>query len=406
MKIKKPRPIRKSLRNLWNVLLASWRPTLGAVFVLALVIGLMGWKLNTLTPGLSEPEVMTYQSANRLSAIVDNSVNAPYKFAVFLSTRMLDSTLGLRVVGAIVGIVTILMFYWLAQRILNSFNASLTTAMFATSTLFLQTTRHAETNVMLLMLFILVAVGAFIRFGKKPEIGWITASVAIGLSLYVPALIYFVLAGAAWQFRHVRHSFENLESKYIIICAAIFSVLATPLVVSLIREPSLYDQFLGIPEVWPSWVEAGKRAGRSFLSLFVYSQQDPVHWLGRQPIIGVFGTALFIYGISKLVKGFRLDRFLAILGIILLTFVWIAISGNQQAIIMVLPFIYLIIGFGLENLLGKWFGVFPRNPIARSVGMSLMLVAAALAVNFQLQRYFRAWPNAPATKEAYSHHLK
>lgn len=278
--------------------------------------------------------------------------------------------------------------------------------MFATSTLFLQATRHAEANVMLLMLFILVAIGAFIRFGKKPEVGWIAASIAIGLSLYVPAIIYFVIAGAAWQFRHVRRSFEDLPSKYIIICAAIFSILATPLVVSLIREPSLYKQFLGIPEVWPTWMEAGRSAARAFLSLFVYSQPDPVRWLGRQPILSVFGTAMFIYGISKLIKGFRLDRFLAILGIILLTFIWIAIGGNQQAIIMVLPFIYLIIGFGLENLLGKWFSVFPRNPIARSVGMGLMLIAAALAVNFQLQRYFRAWPNAPATKQAYTHHLK
>lgn len=386
-------------------MLAMWRPVLVYLLAFGILAGLVGWRLGTLTPGVSEVELSTYHSSNGLSLIVENAVNGPYKFAVYLFTRVMDNALGLRLTGAIVGGASIVLFYLMASRILTGFNAGVTTVMFATTTMFLQTARHASPNVMLLSLLALFAVGALIRFGRRVEISWMVASAVIALSLYTPVMVYFVIAGALWQFRRVRNSFEELPSRTIIICAAIFSVLATPLAVSLIREPSLYKELLGIPNVWPTLEEAGLNIARAILSLFVVSPYNPTYWLGRQPILDIFATALFIYGISSLFRSFRLDRFMALLGIAVLTFAWIAITGNLQAIIMLLPFIYIILGLGLQNLTGKWLKVFPRNPIARSTAFMLMSVAIALSVNFQLQRYFVAWPNAPATKEAYSHQL-
>ena len=389
------------MKKTWNVVMAMSRPMLFGVLGLIVIAILMGWKLGSLTPGLSEPEVATYQSARNLSIIIDNAINAPYKIAVYLSTRVMDNALGLRLVGAAVGSVAIVLFYFMAQKIMTVSNAIMTTAMFATTSLLLHTSRTATPNVMLLTLLALVAVGSFIRFNKRSEPGWLLASALIALSLYTPGLVFFILAGAAWQFRHVKSSFEDLRPVIIISCSVIFSLLVAPLVISLIRDPNLWRSYLGVPAELPNISVVLQRAGEAILSLFVISPKNPVYWLGRQPILDVFATALFVYGIVTVIRHYRLERLILIIGVFLIAIAWIAISGNHQGMILVLPFVYIVIGLGLQELMDKWLSVFPRNPIAQITGAAFLVTAVLLAINFQTQRYFVAWANSPETIEVY-----
>lgn len=91
------------IRKFWNVILAMWRPVLLGAVGIAIIFGLMGWRLTTLTPSLSQPEIDTYNSSRSLSAILENGVNAPYHLMVYISTKINNTALGLRVVNAHIG---------------------------------------------------------------------------------------------------------------------------------------------------------------------------------------------------------------------------------------------------------------------------------------------------------------
>lgn len=394
------------MKQLKSVIFNVSRATLLSILGLAIAAGLMLFQLASLTPGLSHTEMATAQSASSFSAIADNMVNAPYKTAVLISTKLFDSAFGLRLVGAVVGAASIVAFYLLVRQLFGKYISIIVTIMFGSSSLLLHNSRLATPNVMLLVLLALIAAGFYLRFGKRKDLGWMLIAATVGISLYTPGMIIFILGAALWQFRHVRKSFEQLSPVAIVITSVIFGILCVPLVVSLIRDIDLWRGYLGLPMVFEPFMTMVKYAGTAVASLFAISPHDPVYWLGRQPVLDVFATAMFVYGAYNLIRQYRLDRLWTILGIFLIAILWIGASTNRQGIIILLPFVYIVIGIGIQNFLNIWLKVFPRNPIARTTGSLLLLAAICLSVNFQAYRYFIAWPNSNQTKAVFQQEFR
>lgn len=393
------------MKKLWNVVLAMSRATLFAIIAVAALAALMGWRLGTLTPGLSEPEMITYESADSLGDILDNPVNGPYKTAIYISTRIVDTAFGLRLTGAVIGALSVVLFYLLARKLFNTMTVLTATLMFASSSLLLHTARLATGEVMLLSLLMLICTGFYLRFGRKPELAWLFVSAAVGLSLYVPGMLFFILAAIIWQFRRVHGSFEQLKPAYIAASSALLSLICAPIIISLIRDFGLWRAYLGLPATLEPLVEIAKNAGQAILSIAIISPADPVRWLGRQPILDIFAVVLLCLGLIGVAKRHKLDRLWIFIGIFTLTISWVGVTGNQAGIVILLPFLYLVIATGLQRFMNQWLEVFPRNPIARWVGKGLLLAAVVLSVNFQLQRYFVAWPHADETKAVFNQQL-
>lgn len=372
---------------------------------IAIVAGLMLFKLQDLTPGLSETEITTYQSASSLSAINENMVNAPYKLAVFFATSIFDSAFGLRLTGALVGGLSIIIFFLLARRMFKLNIAIAASLMFATSSLLLAMSRTATPQIMLLSLLGVIAAGFYVRFGKRTDIGWSVAAFVVGLSLYVPGMILFIVAAAVWQFKSARRTLEQIKTPYVVAAAVILGVLCIPLFVSLVRDIGLWRGYFGLPQETAAAIDMLRFIGKNIMSLFVFSQSGVTYWLGRQPVLDIFAAVMLVYGIYALVKQRKLERSWLLGGIFLLGFVWTGITTNQYGLLLLLPFVYMIIGFGIQQLAEKWFTVFPKNPIARYAGASLIAIAVILSVNFQAHRYFVAWPNHDATKQLYNYQL-
>lgn len=388
------------MKKMWNVFLAMSRTMLFAILAVIAVIILFLFQLKSLTPGISQAELATYDSARSVSVIVDNPVNAPYKAGVFVSTHVFDSAFGLRFTGAIIGILSVVIFFLLIRQIFDPLVAIATTAMFATSSYLLTMSRSALPSVTLLTLLGIVAIGYYIRFGKRKDLGWIGAAAILGISLYVPGMLLFLLPLAAWQFPQIRKSFERLQPPIIIIASVTFGLLCVPLFVSIVREPALWREYLGIPSGIAPITEMAKYSATAIASLFIMSPKDPSIWLGRQPILDVFATAMFIYGLVAIAKQYRLDRFWLVAGVFLISILWIGFTTNRYGLILLLPFTYLVVGHGLQRLIRQWRSVFPRNPIARYTGAVLLVITIAASVNFQVHRYFVAWPHADETKQA------
>ncbi|MBA2279061.1 glycosyltransferase family 39 protein [Candidatus Saccharibacteria bacterium] len=393
------------MRKLWNLALAMGRPFLLTVFALVSIIALMGYKLGSLTPALSEPEVATVQASDSIAEIFENPVNGPYKIVMYVVTRVTTKTIAIRMISALVGAIAIVLFFLISRKFMRTNIALAASLMFGTSSLLLHYARLATTDIMLLSLLVLVGVGYLLRFDKHVLPVWLLACFVIGASLYVPGLVIFIILGAIWQLRRVRQSFNQLSPLAIAACALIFSILSMPFVVSLIRDPNTWRAFLGLQSMFESVPEIFKEIGQVILSIFVISPNDPVYWLGKQPMLDIFTSVMFLYGLFAVTRYYKLDRIWVLAGVFLVAIIWIGLSANHHTIIVLLPFIYFVVGYGIELLIDQWFDVFPRNPIARWLGIILLISVIGSAVNFNLQRYFIAWPNNQATKSAFTSKL-
>lgn len=386
----------------WSTILSTSRTVLFHIVGLVVLSGLMLYRLGSLNPDISQAELDTLNSASSLAAIGNDMVNAPYKLAVFFSTQLFDSTFGLRLVNAGLGILAVVIFYLLVRRLYGSLITVSTTAMFATSSLLLATSRQATPHIMLLSVLLLIGVGFYLRFGKRSDIGWLLTVFVVGLTLYAPGMAPFVIAAAAWQFRRTRISFEQLKTPIIIGASVMLGVLCAPLIISIIRDPGIWRGYLGLPETFVPPVEMLKYSASAIASLFFRSPLQPDFWLGRQPILDIFAVVMFVYGSYTLIRQYKLDRLWTLGGIFLIAIIWIGLTTNRLGIILLLPFVYIIVGIGLQNLINQWLVVFPRNPIARTVGSILLAIAICLSINFQTYRYFVAWPNNDDTRSAFS----
>lgn len=378
------------------------RTTLLSAVGVCIIAALMLFRLSSLTNGLSEVEISTLQSASSISSITEHMVNAPYKLAVYVTTHVFDSAFGLRLTGSIVGGGAIVLFYLLNRKLFGTYVSVIVTAMFGSSSLLLHNARLATPNSMLLSLLAVIAVGFYLRFGKRKDIGWILTAATVGLSVYTPGMIIFLLGAGLWQFRHVRKSFEQLQTPIIIITSVVFGLLIAPFIISLVRDIEMWRAYVGLPMEFAPIDVMARYAGTAVVSIFVMSPNDPNYWLGRQPVLDIFSSAMLLYGAYHLIRQYRLDRLWTIGGIFLLAVLWIGASTNRWAILILLPFIYLVIGVGIQKFINVWLKVFPRNPIARTFGSALLCIAIALSLNFQIYRYFVAWPHADATKAVFS----
>jgi NhaP-type Na+/H+ and K+/H+ antiporter len=86
----------------------------------------------------------------------------------------------------------------------------------------------------------------------------------------------------------------------------------------------------------------------------------------------------------------------------LLLLLIIPFSPNfSMDIVLLLPFVYIGIITGIVELINQWFTYFPRNPLARNIGISLLVFSISLTSAYHLESYFVAWPNDPDTKAVY-----
>ena len=96
----------------------------------------------------------------------------------------------------------------------------------------------------------------------------------------------------------------------------------------------------------------------------------------------------------------RLDRAKMILGYLFVSTLIISIGGPDKLVIM-LPVIYILASLGISYMIVSWLEVFPRNPLARYVGIGIVCAVVGLTCIYHLDRYFVAWPNSPDTIKAF-----
>ncbi|HEU4914258.1 MAG TPA: hypothetical protein VFT16_02520 [Candidatus Saccharimonadales bacterium] len=390
-----------SVQALREYFSGNWRRCI-ACFALVVIIGwALLWQINSLVPGYSAAEVATYNNSLSFKAILDNPLNAPFLLAVkALLFIHPDSYLAVRLVSVAIGTVTLVVFALLLRHWHSTRTAVIGTFLFGLSAWFLHAARLGTPDVLLFGVFVLAACGFWLKQANS-NLALLACFIGSATLLYVPGMIWFITLGILWQWKAIDRVFKR-HLLAVTGGGLLFLAALAPLGWAFYKNTALIRPYLGLPDAWPTPVMMIKNLFLAPFHLFVRNEPDAATWLGSAPIFEVFTLAMFVLGMVLYLSKWRLARTPIFLFIFMFAWAMFAIGSPVITFTVVIPFVYIIAAGGVSHVLGEWFKIFPRNPIARGVGWGLLGFVVALACFYQLTHYFIGWPQASATHEVFT----
>ena len=373
----------------------------------AVLVGcLMLYKLGSLVGGLSQSEVAAATTPVGWHGIYQQPLELPLKLvrsAVFYVFPDHGQTLT-RLPNVLFGVLSIISFGALIRLWHGRRTAVLATLLFAAGAWTLHVSRLASFDVLYLWATTTLVCSHFLlrKYHERAPV-WYGNILLWGLLLYVPGLVWFVLADIIMQRRFLLKGWRahaRWPQRLLTVLAG--AVWLPLLAIGLARSGQLLT-WLGIPGDFAAPLTVLKQFAAVPVHLFIRGPQYPELWLGKAPILDVFVLTACILGIYFYAthrKAAR-TRYLAVLAFI--GFVLVGLGGPVELSLLV-PLLYMAAATGIAYLLHDWLKIFPNNPLARGLGIGLIVFAVALSCLYNCRAYFIAWPHAPPTKIVFRYH--
>lgn len=381
--------------------LVLWQPLAGyGSSILALLV-LLTYRLNNLVPGFSTLEVAAINHAKGLSEIFHNPLFAPHEVLQYLGLKLGHfGFIAMRLPTVMFALLAALLFFFIASRWFNFRVAVISTMLFVTSSWFLHIGRIATPEILLLGLLAPLAYSVWLPTYKRPMAALLLGALVLVTLLYIPGFVWFVFIGLFWQRKSLLKVWRDARvPSLLVLCGCIIAI--TPLIVTLVDSPSLAKAYFGLPL---DTFEALKKLPKNLLiipyNLVIIGPDNPANNLGRLPLLDFFAAVMAIIGAYSYATHSKLHRSRLLLACLILGSLLAALKGSVT-ISIVLPFVYLLVAGGINFMIEQWFMVFPYNPFARNLAIVLIFVAIGATGFFHFNRYYIAWPQAPATKNTY-----
>ncbi len=392
------RPLKPSLSR--NFMADKWRFILSLLFVVVAASLILLPKLGSLIPATTQAE----QPYTLNISVKENLIEYPF----FLPERAIQAALlytsngsgtYLRLVSVIFAVISLVLMYWLLSIWYTRRVALLSILMLGTSGLFLHQARWAEPEVMYLTVIPTILVGTILLKKKRYDHLWPLTIFALTMLLYLPGAWVLVTFFLLLNYKKIHKTFKYLSNslRFTSLLALIIPLL--PLSYSFWKSPWLLTTWVGLPEQGLNAQAVLRNLYEIPKQLFVTGPDDPLRWLSGTPVLDAITIALTVIGIYSFRSGLYPLRW-RVLGMLSLVSIVLISLGGPVSLSLLLPLVYIFAGNGLALLLQQWFTIFPRNPFARGVGISAVVILVLVACSYQLTRYYIAWPHAPATYQA------
>ncbi len=394
------------MKVLWHNLLPRRGTALIVGLMVFIVVFLLIYRLGSLVGGLSQSELEVAITPVGWHGIYHQPFFLPLQFlhSVFDSLITHHGKFVTRLPSALIGGLAIVIFALVVRLWHNSRTALLSTALFATSAWTLHVSRIANDSVMYLLALPMLLLATIILQKSPTNVFRLPIYLAIiGLLLYIPGLIWFVVATCYWQRQRIAEAWRSLPTwKYRIASAAAIVVWLPLLIVDLLRPGQLLI-WLGLPHHFANIFSLSKHFLAVFVHIFIRGPQYPEQWLSRLPILDALTLCAAILGIYFYGRHWRASRsrLLAMYFVIGVTLV--AIGGPVDLSVLV-PLLYLAAAAGIAYLLREWLVVFPLNSFARYFGIGLISLAVGLSCLYNLRAYFVAWPHNSVTTATFRYY--
>lgn len=386
-----------------QVLLYDYRYIFGYGLVLAAAAYFLFWRLGSLLPGLGTDEAEYLSSFASFADVFNNPIYWPHKLVNLLATQNIGySELTVRLVSAGFASLGLIAFFAVVRYRFRARIAIAAVALLATSSWWLGFARSARPEILLP-----VAVFGLMFVARKAyetrRLHWALALITLlGLSLYVPLLIYVVLVGL-FALRsiilRVAKDFSPLI-KYSLL--GWLFVLLLPLLIAIGRDLEIGRALLGLPEHLPGIIDWLSSVSNGIAELFWSAPGE--NWslrVGRLPLLDLFTAimlALGLYHLDQEVSRSLAHFVLTGLGVLLIL---TRLGDNPYHSALLIPFVFMLVAAGVVMLVSQWYEIFPLNPVARMTAFLPTIVLLFSVMAYHHHRYFVTWAGAPQILDAY-----
>lgn len=356
--------------------------------------------LSRLPAGSAAVEHIAATDAASWQAMSDNPIYIPYKIVVFAVIQISHSILAVRAVSLLVFIATAAALYYALKHWHTKAVALLTTSLFATNALVLGVSRFGTPLVTVFGWFLFAALLLWQVHGKSNKIIPTTMLVATASLLYIPGAPWFFGIFLFFYWKRFKRAFSGVKTGSIVIGTSLGLIIALPLLIGFIRNPNTAVEWLLLPptfslrNIYTSLLEVP--------SAYIYKfPSAPLINVARLPIFDLASGFLFLIGLHAYRKKMQLDRTRLMIAIAVVACVIGALGQAVIAAVLLLPFGFSIIAAGIEYLIDEWYGVFPKNPFARSFGLLVVSAVVLFGMYYQLTRFLVVWPQSSETRMLY-----
>ena len=367
------------------------------------LLSLYGWGLGTIPAGMSRAEVSARQNSSSVNKILENPIYAPHKAVQYtLQKTGYHVVLASRLASVIWGLIILFCIYIVLKLWFGNLISSLGIILLASWPWFILLARSATPEIILMMPVVIVAVFLWLQTTTRHQLGAaIVLSLVVGISLYVPGMLWLLIAGLILYGHRARRLIAKAGKVALVSSFGVIILLLVPLVVATVRDWTIIKSLLLIPEQLPLGIEFLKSTAWSALGVVWQTRDHLPLILGRLPILNATGVILMVIGGFWLLGELRRRRSYLLL-------VWLGVSvllagfnNNLVYISLGLPALGLIIVGGLHYLYREWSAIFPHNPFARVLATGLIIMLVGINFIFGLRYSLLAWPHSPETKSTY-----
>lgn len=393
--------IKKFLKAYWSLILV-------VILTFAALISFLWFRLASIPNGYSPNEFIIHKNliakTYSFTYILHHVAFAPYYLALMIPQYLGKYGLfSIRSVGAVFGFISVIIFFYIIWRWWGNLIAVLSALTLTTSFWFLQTSRNSGQIVLYILAgLILILLGFVVRNKKVHETKTLLSALLAIILLYIPGMIWFVLVACILQRKFIKDEFKKLPVQVKIIIPIVALILISPLVYACYNNLSELKTLIGLPLHFSFRIFL-HNLGRWPLIIFVRNPSLSSFSLGHLPLLSIFTSVMFILGAYWIWLKRSLDR-IYLLGVSIVVAWFLYALGGPVSIYLALPFIMCVVATGMAYILGQWFTVFPKNPVARLVGTIALVLAVFSVCLYHSDEYFVAWPKTNTTIAVYSTH--
>jgi hypothetical protein len=382
----------------------SWQLYLLYGFTIATTLAILWHQLFKLVPYASTSEVVARTSASSIDLILQNPLFLPHKLLQLLAfTVGYEGLIASRVISTLFAFAAIIFFYRVVRTWYTPRVALLASAVFVSSSWLLHAARISTPEVMYLLIVAILWVGLRMRTNSSRTLTIVMSGIVVSALLFVPGFIWIIMAGAVWQRKKILTELKLAKRPLLGFLGVSFALVFGLLGYAFSITPRLGLRWLGLPD---SLVirEVLINLVLTPYHIFIRPIENPTMWLGRLPYVDIAITILFGLGVFVIYKAALLDRMRALAGIALIGAV--LASFGVVPLLILMPLIFVTAASGIALLLQQWFTVFPKNPIARGIGVVAVAGLLSISVYYNMYRYFVAWPKNEQTQRAFTERIQ
>lgn len=387
------RPLRK---------LRPSRPPLLALFTFASLILIYFWRLGSWVGGYSPAEAKTISLSHGLQSLLDNPINAPHNFFLYLLQKVnyTDPFL-MRGVSAVLALIFIVCFYKIARSWFGPFIGWVSTLFMATTPLMILAGRSATADIMFLSPLAVAGIYFWITRSKEPSrLAYLALLIVSALALYTPGIVWLLILGVVVARSNLKKLIKAQPRWLNALGVLLGLLLLSPLGLTAVGQPQVILNLLMIPDSLPQVLTAIKTTAWMILGLFWQTGTHHDLQIDRLPLLNLTQTVLVIFGIYAFWSRAR-DKIYGLMAMGVIGVLGAGINDNVAFLLFALPPACLLAAAGLRYLHLEWQGVFPRNPLPRALAVVLMFALVGMNLYYGVRYSLAGWPYTVATKSTY-----